>query len=117
MPAGELDIYIEQGATFRKTLTWKTGSPATPVDLTGYSARLQVRAKIDDAEPLLSLTTENGGLALGTTDGTIALYLSATATGALGWKKGVYDLEMIAPNTDVIRLVAGSVAVSREVTR
>ena len=70
-----------------------------------------------DAEPLLSLTTENGGLALGTTDGTIALYLGATATGALSWKKGVYDLEMIAPNGDVIRLVAGAVSVSREVTR
>ena len=117
MPAGELDIYIEQGATFRKTLTWKTGSPAMPVDLTGYSARLQVRAKIDDAEPLLSLTTENGGITLGTTDGTIALYLSATDSAAIDWKKGLYDLELTAPNGDVTRLVAGSVEVSFEVTR
>ena len=117
MPAGELNLYIEQGATFRKTLTWKTGTPAALVNLTGYTARLQVRDKVTSDTALLSLTTENDGIILGGAAGTIALYVSAADTSAIAWKKGVYDLEMIAPNGDVRRLVAGSVEVSQEVTR
>ena len=77
MPAGELDLYIEQGATYRKTLTWKTGSPATPVDLTGYTARLQVRTKIDDAEPI-------GAESLETLKGIAALTKMANASSEIG---------------------------------
>lgn len=111
------NITIIQGATLRDVTTWKAGTPAVPVDLTGCTARMQVRAKIDSADTLLNLTTENGGIILGGTAGTVTVFLSATATAALTWKSGVYDLEVQFGNGDVRRLLAGSVAVSPEVTR
>lgn len=111
------NITIIQGATLRDVTTWKAGTPAVPVDLTGCTARMQVRAKIDSADTLLNLTTENGGITLGGTAGTVTVFLSATATAALTWKSGVYDLEVQFGNGDVRRLLAGSVAVSPEVTR
>lgn len=117
MAASKLKLAIEQGATFRRRLTWKTGTPALPVNLTGYTARMQIRGELTDATVLLELTTENGGITLGGTAGTIDLYISAVATAGITWESGVYDLEMVASNSDVIRLVAGGVSVSPEVTR
>lgn len=117
MAESKLKLTIKQGATFRRGLKWKTGTPAAPVDLTGYTARMQIREEVTSADVLATLTTENGGITLGGAAGTIVLYLSPVATAAFDWESGVYDIEMIAPNTDVIRLVEGGIVVSPEVTR
>jgi hypothetical protein len=110
-------IKIIQGATLRDVTTWKTGTPAVAVDLTGCTARMQIRAKIADTAALKSLTTENGGIALGGAAGTVTIFLSATDTAAIAWKSGVYDLEIVFASGDVRRLLSGSVSVSPEVTR
>ena len=117
MAAGKLKLLIEQGATFRKTLTWKAGTPAVPVDLTGCTARMQFRAEIAATTPLITLTTENGGITLGGALGTIELVITATATAAITWTTAVYDLEVVFASGDVWRLVYGPVTVSLEVTR
>lgn len=117
MAAAKLKLTIEQGATFRKTLTWKTGATPTPVNLTGCTARMQLRSEVASPTVLLSLTTENGGIALGGTSGTIVLLVSATATALITWAAAVYDLEVVFANGDVRRLVYGPVTVSLEVTR
>lgn len=113
----KLPLKIYQGATFRKVVTWKVGDPAVPVDLTGCSARMHVRAKLEATTPLLVLTTENGGIALGGTEGTVTLYVSDSDTSALDWVAAVYDLEIEFTNGDVRRLLYGAVTVSKEVTR
>lgn len=113
----KVKLTIYQGATFRWSATLKSGSPAVVTDLTGYTARMQVRADITSAEALLDLTTENGGIVLGDAAGTIDLFVSAADTTAIDWTDGVYDLELIAPNGDVIRRIYGTVSVSPEVTR
>lgn len=117
MAAFKANLAIDQGATFRKRFTWKSGTPAVPVNLTGYTARMQIRAELESAAILAELTTENGGIALGGVTGTIDLYLSHTDTTAYAWDSGVYDIELIAPNGDVLRRIKGSVSVSKEVTR
>ena len=110
----KLSIY--QGATFRKRWTFTAPSGAA-IDLTGCTARMQVRGKITDAAVLLSLTTENGGIALGGAAGTIDLFVSAVDTAAITWTGGVWDLEIVYAGGDVTRLIGGSVSVSPEVTR
>lgn len=117
MAAAKLKLAIEQGATFRKVLTWKAGTPAVAVDLTGCTARMQIRKEIANATPYVELTTENGGIELGDVAGTITLFISPTDTAAFTWTTGVYDLEIEFSPTDVRRLVYGSVTVSPEVTR
>lgn len=117
MTAFKLNLKIDQGATFTKVVTWKTGSPALPVNLTGCSARMQVRETLEATEKLLELTSENGGITLGGALGTVALRVEADDTAAFTWSSGVYDLEIEFVGGTVRRLLAGTVTVSPEVTR
>ena len=66
MLAGIYHLTIEQGATLDRTLTWTDGDGVL-VDLTGYTARAQVRDGKDATSAEVDLTTENGGITLGVT--------------------------------------------------
>lgn len=87
----------------------------TPVDMTGYTARMHVKDKIGGVL-LLSLTTENGGITLDNVAKTITLLVSALDTAAITWKAGVYDLEMVSALGVVTELYSGKITVSGEVT-
>lgn len=88
-----------------------------PVDLDGFTAAMQVRARIDSAETLLSFTTANGRIVLDNTGKTITLQLSAVDSAALAWTEGVWDLELISSGGIVSPVAYGSVKVIKEVTR
>jgi hypothetical protein len=90
-----------------------------PVDLTGYTARMQVREKLKATDTILDLTTENHGITI-TIDSektTLTVYADAETTAGITVSKGVYDLELIDTSGDVYRLMEGTVTVSKEVTR
>jgi hypothetical protein len=115
MAATTYDILIEQGATFSQLVTYKESGVA--VNLTGYTARMQVRATLEAATALIELTTANGRIALGGAAGTITLSISATDTEALTAGRGVYDLELVSGSGIVTRLLQGVATISRNVTR
>lgn len=50
-----IPITIVEGGTFDKIFQWKTGDPVLPVDLKGYSAHMQIRAKLKDPVILLDV--------------------------------------------------------------
>lgn len=112
MPAGNYNIACEQGATFALSIEWRDSTGAL-VDLSGRTARMQVRASKSASTTVLELTTENGRIALTTS---IALSISATTTAALTPGAYVYDLEVVN-GAEVVRLLEGSFVVSGEVTR
>lgn len=113
----KLKLSLPQGADHRQHLTWKAGTPPVPVDLTGCSARMQVRAKIDAPEVLDELSTGNGRIVLGGADGAIELVFPHAVSAAYAWRSGVYDLELTMSDGTVRRLLQGQVAVDPEVTR
>jgi len=114
--AGKLNLVIEQGTTFNPVLTY-SDSAGTAIDLTGYTARMQIRLKRTSATFLHELTTENGGITLGGAAGTIALLISATDTAAFTFTTAIYDLELITAGGIVTRLLQGSVTLSTEATK
>lgn len=116
MAAGTYDFEIEQGTTFNKEFLYKDVND-DPVNLSGYTARMQVRSTVSSADVLLSLTTSNGRITMGGAAGTIDLDLTATDTAAITWRRGVYDLEIVSSNGTVTRLLQGVITISREVTR
>ncbi len=114
--AAYYDLLIEQGATLRQTFTWR-GSDMTPVDLTDYTARMQIRRRKTDSVVIHEATTENGGLTMGGTEGTVLLTINDADTTAFDFVRGVYDIEVIDSDGIVTRLVEGNVELSKEVTR
>ena len=114
MSAGSYNITCEQGATFSRTLTVKDSNGAAR-NLSSYTARMQVRRRVSDTTTLIELTTENGRITLNE-NGEISLSLSASLTSSIT-DDGVYDLEIIASDGTVERVIEGSFTLSREVTR
>lgn len=115
MKAGKYDITIEQGAGFSLPITFKPGGVVA--DLTGSTARLQVRPKVGAAAKLIDLTTANGGISLDGPNGRLTLIMTAAATAALKFSRAVYDLEITPPAAEPYRLLEGFVFLDREVTR
>lgn len=116
MPAAEFDFVIEQGAEFDRTLTWKD-SNGNLIDLTGYTAELQGRFKVDSATTALSMSTTAGSIVLGGVNGTIQLLQTALQTRALSFGSIVYDLELTSSGGKVTRLFEGKIQLNLEVTR
>lgn len=117
-PAGLFNLVADQGSTFSRTIVWK--DPAKrPILLAGYTARMQIRPETSSSTVIQELTTENGGITLGETDGQIVLYISDEDTVNIAEDKYVYDLELVGPSEDtyVYKLLYGNFVVRSEVTR
>jgi hypothetical protein len=115
MAAGTYNITLEQGATFAVQLLWQDEN-ATPINLTGFTAEMQIR-KSSKADIALITLTDTAGLTLGGSAGTIDVLISASETAALPSDFiGVYDLE-INSGSEIIRLIEGQVVVNAEVTK
>ena len=117
-PAGLYNIVADQGSTLSRIIYYK--NPAKkPIKFNGYTARMQVRPTYESSEVILELTTENGRIELGATDGSISLYISDDVMITIPEGIYVYDLELIAPSANlfVYKILQGNFAVRSEVTR
>ncbi len=88
-----------------------------PINLTGYTARMQLRAKIDDTTTLDEYTTENGKIVINTTDCTIGFNISAATTSSYTFNTAVYSLELVSSGGIVTPLATGTITLVKEVTR
>lgn len=102
-----------QGATFTKRLTWTIDD--VPVDLTGYTARMQARDKYGSSCIVVDITTENGGISLDD-EGNIDLLIDSEDTELIIAKDYVYDLELDS-GSQVYRVIEGKFIVTPEVTK
>lgn len=124
MAAGTVNLPIEQGSTYRFYMVWEYETTPDsdvyePYDLTGCTARMQVR--ISPQSPLLFEVTTEGTdeivLETGGEQGRIDVHLSDENTALLAIKKYVYDLEVEFPSGDVKRVIEGKITVSLNVTK
>lgn len=113
---GLYNITCNQGATLQRTITW-TDPARNPINLTGYTARMHVRATVESASTILELTNQNGRITLGGAAGTVSLNVAANVTANLTPGLYVYDLEVVSGGGEVTRLVEGNFNVKAEVTR
>lgn len=112
MKPGKYNTRIVKGATWRRVFVWMTSPSGTPVDLTDYSAKAEIR----DAGGTLLFTLADSGspdgtITLGTTDGTITLNLPAARTEtATVSDDNTWDLRLESAGGTVTYLLAGSFA-------
>jgi hypothetical protein len=107
------NITAYQGATYSLNMTWAIGG--TAVNLTNYTAAMQVRENAQATATILSLTN-GSGITLGGTAGTIGIGVSASTMGSATPGNYVYDLELNSGG-EVTRLIQGAFAIQAEVTR
>lgn len=109
-------LVIDQGATLRDTFTYKD-SDNEIVNLTGYSARSQIRSSYSSATTILDLSTEDETITITGATGTIAFDVPAATTEELTPGNYVWDLEIVDPAGVVTRIVGGTCTVTPEVTK
>lgn len=118
MQPAHLDLTVYKGSTYSKLIQWKTGNPAVGVDLSGCTARMQIRRTINDPIVQSSLTTENGGITIyAPTEGKLRIDITATQSTAYQFTSAVYDLEIVYTDGTVYRIIEGCFAAIPEVTR
>lgn len=115
MTPGRVNFVCPQGSTFSRVLTYKIDT--TPVNLTGYTAGMQVRERPYSKQYIVYLNTDNSGITLGGSAGTITLNIAASTTANFIAGDYVYDLELTSGNGTVSRLIEGKFNVTPEVTR
>lgn len=112
------NIEIQQGATYYQVVDL-IDCEKEPVDISGYTARMSVRADFNsDAEVLISATTENGKLAIAGNELTIDI--PPTDTDQLDIDgpvlQTIYDIELISPTSKVTRIYQGDADITRNAT-
>ena len=134
MAAGRYSFVIEQGATTDFEVAYND-STGTPVDLTGYQARMQIRSNYGSSGTLyltLSSSLDSCGMGLNLSgsqtstgypkplsSGSIGVYITGYSSSFLNFNEAYYDLELISGSghcATVTRLIEGKIQLSKEVT-
>lgn len=97
----KVDLRVYENATFQQQFQWKVNN--VPVDITGYTGEMQIRAKATDTAAILTLTTTGGGIQI--TDPVNGIF-TINITDEIAANicpnhvdiKGVYDLRLVAPD-------------------
>jgi hypothetical protein len=118
MQPAHIDLEVYKGSTFVKVIQWKTGTPAVAVNLTGCTARMQIRKAVNDDTVLDTLTTQNGKIVIHEPlNGKFKIVISAAVSTAYLFTSAVYDLEIVFTDGTVTRVIEGCLTAAPEVTR
>ena len=112
MSAATYNFNLDQGADFVLEMIMKEDGSVK--DLTGYSARAQMRKTKDAENPIASfictIPVPDAGI--------IKMEMGNATTAAIPAGAYLYDLEIFtSSDTFVLRLLQGQVTVTREITR
>lgn len=105
-----------QGKTFEKVFYLKD-SQDNIINLSGYTARMQVRPTLESETVTIELTTENSRIDINGDDGSVTLYIADEDTEGIEAGTYKYDLELISAGGRVYCPIYGSFKVKGEVTR
>jgi len=119
MAAAQFDIIIEVGVKYERFLVWQ-GSDGQPIDLSNWTALMQVRQDVKSEIVLAELSTQNNKISLNWDGafGKIRLFIPTAETKAFtSWTDAVYDLVLFDPSSEGYRLLKGRVRLDPSVTR
>lgn len=103
-----------QGSTFNRVLTYKIDGEI--VDITGWTARMQIRETPYSDEYILDLDSESYGITIDGPAGTIEINIDADRMSLIYPGSYVFDLDvMFGGNVDT--LIYGDFIVKGDVTR
>ena len=113
-----IDITIQQGAVFVRTIRLRVKSTGLLMDLVGWQSILQIKDSLDAVEPLEeSVGVLESDPDTGDTNRIFRHKIVKSKTDLLPAKRLYYQIEMIPPSgvDDTIRPIEGVATVSRQV--
>jgi hypothetical protein len=93
------------------------GIATAPVNITGYTARMQLRSLPEDPTAVLTLSSATGEITIGGANGQVLVHATNVQTGAIDEGTYYYDIEITSGGGIVTRLAQGQIVVTPEVTR
>jgi len=87
-----------------------------PMDLTGMTARMQVRPSLTSSTIIDTYTTELGTIVIDNDVKTITILVPASVTTSYTFSTGVYSLELVQGST-VYQIITGTISLTQEITR
>lgn len=113
--AGQKNFEVDQNATFSFIVEYKDND-GLPIDLTGATAKMQVRDTKGGSKLAFSLTSPSGGIIIDPTNGKLTIKITPTQTNKLFYPKSSYDIMITDSNANKIKLLEGFMTLSRSVT-
>lgn len=111
----QYDIKIQQNQDWVLEMQWLDGDDS-PIDLSNYSAFMQIREYTTSETIAVELSTENEKITLDDS-GNISLSLNHNDTKNLKFTEYVYDIILISDMNSRFKILEGNVIVNRGVTR
>ena len=113
--AGQKNFEVDQNATFSFVVEYKDEN-GNAIDLTGASAKMQVRDVKGGTKLAVTLTSPSGGIVINGSLGKLTVTLTPTQTNKLFYPKSVYDIMVVDTNANKIKLLEGFMTLNRSVT-
>jgi hypothetical protein len=113
--AGQKNFEVDQNATFSFVIEYKDNN-GDAIDLTGASAKMQVRDTKGGAKLAVTLTSPSGGIVVDPVNGKLTIKMTPTQTNKLFYPKSSYDLMVVDSNGNKIKLLEGFMTLNRSVT-
>jgi hypothetical protein len=104
-----------EGDTLEMSFTWKD-SAGDVIDISAYTAAMDIKASSADVTSLLTLTN-GSGITLAATSPNLLVTVTNVQTATLGKGKYVYDIELTEPSGKVNTLISGVIVLIRSVTQ
>jgi len=113
--AVQKNFEVDQNATFSFIVEYKDSS-GDPIDLTGASAKMQVRDTKGGTKLAVTLTSPSGGITIDPLLGKLTIKMTPTQTSKLFYPKSEYDIMLTDSMANKIKLLEGFFTLSRSVT-
>jgi hypothetical protein len=113
--SGQKNFEVDQNATFTFVIEYKDGD-GNAIDLTGASAKMQVRDTKGGNKLAVTLSSLEGGILIDGPNGTLTVKMTPTQTNKLFYPKSSYDVMVIDSNLNKLKLLEGFLTLSRSVT-
>jgi hypothetical protein len=113
--AGQKNFEVDQNATFNFVLEYKDDED-NAIDLTGASAKMQIRDTKGGSKLAVTLTSPSGGITIDGPSGILNIKMTPTQTNKLFYPKSSYDVMVVDSNGNKIKLLEGFMTLNRSVT-
>jgi hypothetical protein len=114
--AGQKNFEVDQNATFSFQVQYTEDDKVTAIDLSGATAKMQVRDTKGGTKLAVTLTSPSGGITIDGPTGTLNIKMTPTQTNKLFYPKSSYDVMVIDSNGNKIKLLEGFLTLNRSVT-